>query len=153
MNINSLEKDALGSLLLARKLVTQSELDRALASQQQSNVRLEKLLVRIGAISEDSLLPVLSEYWGIKLLTEAEILAHAADIPQAIKLLGIDTAWFAEHGLLVFAEHTADARARPGAHPNVDGLLAIAAGGGPLSIEIIAEIRGGDIMEKVILLN
>lgn len=45
----------------------------------------------------------------------------------------------AEHGLLVFAEHTADARARPGAHPNVDRLLAIAAGEGPLHIEIIAE--------------
>ena len=92
MNINSLEKDALGPLLLARKLVTQAELDRALASQQQSNVRLEKLLVRIGAISEDSLLPVLAEYWGINLLTEAEILAQTADIPHAIKLLGIDTA-------------------------------------------------------------
>jgi hypothetical protein len=44
----------------------------------------------------------------------------------------------AEHGLLLFAEHTADARSRPGAHPNVDRLLAIAAGGAPLGIEVIA---------------
>jgi len=44
----------------------------------------------------------------------------------------------AEHGLAVFAEHTADARERPGAHPNIDRLLAIVAGGAPLSIEIIA---------------
>ncbi|EJL37551.1 hypothetical protein PMI01_00629 [Caulobacter sp. AP07] len=44
----------------------------------------------------------------------------------------------AEHGLDVFAEHTADARNRPGAHPNVDRLLAIAAGGAPLSIDVIA---------------
>ena len=44
----------------------------------------------------------------------------------------------AEHGLAVFAEHTADARNRPGAHPNVDRLLEIAAGGGPLRVEIIA---------------
>lgn len=43
----------------------------------------------------------------------------------------------AEHGLAVFAEHTADARSRPGAHPNVDRLLEIAAGGGPLHVEII----------------
>ena len=43
----------------------------------------------------------------------------------------------AEHGLAVFAEHTADARNRPGAHPNVDRLLAIAAGGDPLSIDVI----------------
>jgi len=43
----------------------------------------------------------------------------------------------AEHGLAVFAEHTADARNRPGAHPNVDRLLAIAAGGAPLTIAIV----------------
>lgn len=43
----------------------------------------------------------------------------------------------AEYGLLVFAEHTADARNRPGAHPNVDRLLAIAAGGAALKIEVV----------------
>ncbi|WP_044043873.1 DUF2322 family protein [Caballeronia insecticola] len=44
----------------------------------------------------------------------------------------------AEHGLAVFAEHTADARSRPGAHPNVDRLLDIVAGGEPLRIDVIA---------------
>lgn len=41
----------------------------------------------------------------------------------------------AEYGLALFAEHTADARNRPGAHPNVDLLLAIVAGGEALRIE------------------
>lgn len=45
----------------------------------------------------------------------------------------------AEHGLLVFAEHTADARNRPGAHPNVDRLLVIATGGAALEIRSILE--------------
>ena len=40
----------------------------------------------------------------------------------------------ARHGLQVFAEHTPDARNRPGAHPNIDRLLAIADGGAALSI-------------------
>ena len=44
----------------------------------------------------------------------------------------------AEHGLALFAEHTADARNRPDAHPNIDRLLAIAAGGAPLRIDVIA---------------
>jgi len=44
----------------------------------------------------------------------------------------------AEHGLAVFGEHTADARNRPGAHPNVDRLLEIAAGGTPLDIAVVA---------------
>lgn len=43
----------------------------------------------------------------------------------------------AEHGLAIFAEHTADARNRPGPHPNVDRLLAIAAGGETLSIDVV----------------
>jgi len=43
----------------------------------------------------------------------------------------------AEHGLDVFAEHAADARCRPGAHPNVDRLLAIAAGEFSLHITLV----------------
>jgi hypothetical protein len=43
----------------------------------------------------------------------------------------------AEHGLAVFAEHTADARNRPGAHPNVDRLLAVVDGGEALRIDVI----------------
>jgi hypothetical protein len=53
------------------------------------------------------------------------------------KTFGTLDAKAAEHGLAVFAEHTADARNRPGAHPNVDRLLAIVAGGAPLRIEVI----------------
>ncbi len=44
----------------------------------------------------------------------------------------------ATHGLAVFAEHAADARNRPGAHPNIDRLLAIADGGEPLTIAVVA---------------
>ncbi|SUA89231.1 Uncharacterized protein conserved in bacteria [Pandoraea pulmonicola] len=44
----------------------------------------------------------------------------------------------AEHALAVFGEHTADARNRPGVHPNVDRLLAIVAGGSALTIDEIA---------------
>ncbi len=43
----------------------------------------------------------------------------------------------AEHGLAIFAEATEDARNRPGAHPNIDRLLAIEAGDAPLRIEVI----------------
>ena len=43
----------------------------------------------------------------------------------------------AEHGLLVFGEHTADARNRPGAHPNIDRLLEIVDGGAALDIKVV----------------
>jgi len=42
------------------------------------------------------------------------------------------------HGLDIFAEHTADAKNRPGAHPNIDRLLEIVAGAAPLKIELVA---------------
>ncbi|CAH2807236.1 MAG: Uncharacterized protein conserved in bacteria [uncultured Paraburkholderia sp.] len=45
----------------------------------------------------------------------------------------------AEHGLAVFAEHTADARNRPGAHPNVDRLLEVAGGAPALRIHVVAQ--------------
>jgi len=51
---------------------------------------------------------------------------------------GVLDAKAAEHGLLLFGEHTADARQRSGAHPNIDRLLAIAAGGAPLTIKVVA---------------
>lgn len=54
------------------------------------------------------------------------------------QLFGILDAKAADHGLLVFAEHTADARNRPGAHPNIDRLLEIAAGASPLNVEVIS---------------
>ena len=46
----------------------------------------------------------------------------------------------AEHGLAIFAEATEDARNRPGAHPNIDRLLAIAAGDAPLHIELFPAV-------------
>ena len=41
------------------------------------------------------------------------------------------------HGLEVFAEHTADAKARPGAHPNIDQLFAIIDGAAALQVRLV----------------
>lgn len=40
----------------------------------------------------------------------------------------------AEHGLQVFAEHTDDAKQRPGAHPNIDRLFDVISNGMSLKI-------------------
>jgi len=42
----------------------------------------------------------------------------------------------AKHGLAVFAENTADAEKRPGAHPNIDLLIAIVDGADPLRVKL-----------------
>lgn len=43
----------------------------------------------------------------------------------------------AKHGLELYGEHTADARAHPGKHPNVDRLIALSAGVTSLRVQAI----------------
>ena len=45
----------------------------------------------------------------------------------------------AEEGLELFAEHTADAKAHPGSHPNIDRLLKIIASGQGYTVAVIAK--------------
>lgn len=53
-----------------------------------------------------------------------------------VKHGGINVA-AAEEGLELFAEHTADARANPGKHPNIDRLLEVIASGQGYSVKLI----------------
>jgi hypothetical protein len=48
------------------------------------------------------------------------------------QIYGAITAEAAKKGLELYAEHTDDARQNPGKHPNIDRLLALAAGDGGL---------------------
>ena len=43
----------------------------------------------------------------------------------------------AQEGLELFAEHTADARANPGKHPNIDRLLEVIASGQGYGVKLI----------------
>ncbi|SMX51208.1 DUF2322 family protein [Actibacterium lipolyticum] len=52
---------------------------------------------------------------------------------------GVLNAEAATHGLAVFAEHTEDARNRPGAHPNIDRLFEIQGGGASLTMRLIGQ--------------
>ncbi|MDF3414657.1 DUF2322 family protein [Sulfitobacter sp. M57] len=42
----------------------------------------------------------------------------------------------AAHGLALFAEHTEDAKNRPGAHPNIDRLFRVVEGGAAFGIRV-----------------
>ena len=50
---------------------------------------------------------------------------------------GVIDAAAAQKGLELYAEHTADAQAHPGKHPNIDRLLALQAQGGRLSVQLV----------------
>lgn len=55
-----------------------------------------------------------------------------------LQVFGSVHAEAAAHGLEVFAEHTADAKIHPGAHPNIDRLFDIVEGAAPLTIAVVA---------------
>jgi hypothetical protein len=122
-----------------------------LQARPQPLQTLEKLaMIQPGATFKDNLqqLPAVDGVQRIDLVdAQGSVIASIENQPgkqgsvavyQYLKrTFGALDAKAAEHGLAVFAEHTADARERPGAHPNVDRLLAIAAGGAPLTIRIV----------------
>jgi len=102
MNAPILQSMTIGQLLLSRSLITQSDLDKALAFQKQGKARLGAALVRLGAISEDSLLPVLAEQLSMTLLDEEDLTVRKEDILRTVEQTGIPLAWLAEHGLKVW---------------------------------------------------
>ena len=63
----------LGQLLLEQRLITQGDLDKALALQKQIPARLGALLIRVGALSEDTLLPVLSNQLRMPFIQQTEL--------------------------------------------------------------------------------
>jgi type IV pilus assembly protein PilB len=68
----------LGALLVAQELVTQAQLDQALAAQPESGLRLGEVLIRSGALDERQLTRVLADQFGIGLAD----LSHQAPDPQ-----------------------------------------------------------------------
>jgi len=51
------------------------------------------------------------------------------------QIYGSITPEAANKGLELYAEHTADARAHPGKHPNIDRLIEIESGAGAMSVK------------------
>jgi general secretion pathway protein E len=79
----------LGQLLISKELISPVDLEKALELQQKISARIGAILIRIGALSEDSLLPVLAEQLQMPLLT-------SNDLPSDYRALH---SWLAETGL------------------------------------------------------
>jgi len=92
----------IGALLLQRELINARDIDKALAFQQQFKGRFGAILVRIGAISEDNLLPVLAEQLNLHLFGNSELPAQAETILNAIQLSRLSPAWFQDQRVLVW---------------------------------------------------
>jgi general secretion pathway protein E len=90
----------LGELLLQRGLISAKDIEKALVFQAQFKGRLGAILVRLGAISEDALLPVLAEQLNLPFFRE---LPGRQDLVlDAMKLSGLSVAWFLDQRVLVW---------------------------------------------------
>ena len=69
----------------------------------------------------------------------ADFALTPADVYNALAAKhGVINAAAAEEGLQIFAEHTDDAKARPGAHPNIDRLLEVIASGKGYTVKLVS---------------
>lgn len=94
----------IGALLLQRALINAHDIDKALAFQQQFKGRFGAILVRIGAISEDALLPVLAEQLNLPLFGSDELRIPHEIILNTIQLSGLSPAWFQDQHVLVWED-------------------------------------------------
>ncbi len=96
--------DAIGQLLIQRGLISQQDLDKALAFQRQYKGRLGSILVRMGALSEDSLLPVLAEQLGYSLLADDDLPKRREEIANAIEAMALPPEWFYDQRVVAWED-------------------------------------------------
>jgi general secretion pathway protein E len=85
----------LGEMLIERGLVSEGQLEKALARQREKGCRLGQTLVDMGALEEDKLLPVLAEQLSVRY---APTLAGRDLVPELVRNVPIQ---FAKSHLMV----------------------------------------------------
>lgn len=94
----------LGQRLLERGLVSGQELERALDLQRRLGGRLGGILVRSGAISENTLMQVLAEQLRLPLVGDDLRKPSEESIAAFLLSTPINTDWFVEEQLVVWEE-------------------------------------------------
>ena len=84
----------LGELLLARGIVGEGDLSRALSFQETYHGRLGAILVRLGAISEESVLDALAEQLALPLISQDKMPQAPEIYAETIQKSGIEPEWW-----------------------------------------------------------
>ncbi len=91
----------IGELLLQKGLIQESDLRKALQIQQKAGGRLGSVLIRVGALSEDALLPVLAQQLELERLT-GDALPDDLVVYQCLLESPINLDWFIDHKLVLW---------------------------------------------------
>jgi general secretion pathway protein E len=92
----------IGAMLLKVGAVSQADVDKALAFQRQYGGRLGSILIRMGALSEDTLLPVLAEQQGLSVVARQDMPDHAADYLNTVQLSRVPKDWFLDQQAVIW---------------------------------------------------
>jgi general secretion pathway protein E len=95
----------LSDLLRERGLVTDRECAEAEAIQRESGAALGATLVRLGAISEETLLGILSEQVGLPLL-DASAAPSVEQVREAAREVGAPVSWLIDNEIIVWRTET-----------------------------------------------
>lgn len=113
--VHDTHPDLIGARLVATGKVSMHDVEKALAFQNEvssatgamraAGNRLGAVLVRMGALSEDALLPHLSEQTGLNLLaasTTPSSLPGSSEVNEAVALLGLTRSWWQSRDAVPF---------------------------------------------------
>lgn len=92
----------LGDLLVERELATRADIAKGLAFQQKFGGRIGSILVRLGALSEESILPVLAAQLEMFVLEGSEWPADAAAVRQVAEESGLVADWWVDNGVIAW---------------------------------------------------
>ncbi len=105
----------LGDLLLERGLVSDQDFAEAQALQRDVGGGIGPILVRLGALSEDALLEVLSEQIGLPILDPA-LTPSVEAVRQAMHELEAPLSWFIDNDVIAWRTENAFSVAGPRLH-------------------------------------
>jgi general secretion pathway protein E len=95
----------LGEWLVQTQVVTQADVERGLAWQREQGGRLGAVLVRMGALSEESLYATLALQTGLPVLGSASVL-DAASVAAALRRVALSAPGWQRHGALAWIDNT-----------------------------------------------
>ena len=129
----ALDPRPLGELLQTRGLVGAADVERALELQPRVGGRLGSLLMRVGAVSEDTLLDTLGAQLGWPLLGRDEPLPAVEALRDAAARLGVSVDWLLDQQCLLWPGEDGQwcCAARDALQPALRELLRIALKGHP----------------------
>jgi general secretion pathway protein E len=108
MMTNPPSQSFLGNLLFEKKMISSEDLLKAKALQGQLGGGIGGVLIRLGAISEESLLQVLSDILHIQILDPANLPGQADSYIDVIKRSGIEIGWWLDQEVLAWEDPSGD---------------------------------------------